>query len=380
VDADFVAIGHYCGSAGSSALVNEPASASRNSCALRQGLDSLRVVRRPTAMIWADQRWIGNHGIGRFARHVLAVLDYHAVPLTTNPAAPLDSWRLTRALGGLALDDLFFSPGYNTPLFCPSPFVFTIHDLSHIYCPENSSPFIRLYYATIMKRACHRAARILTVSEFTRNQIIQWSAVPPAKVFNVGCGVEPAYRSDGARYPLPFPYLLCVSNRKRHKNEFRTVEAFAQADLDPRIHLVFTGAPSADLKDGIEKCQLSSRVDFVGVVPEERLPSLYRGAEALIFPSLYEGFGLPVLEAMASGTPVVTSNTTALAEVAGDAALLVDPTSVEQIAGAMKQVVSDTSLRRQLREKGYARAAQFSWASTAAGVYKLLIGTGTPAR
>jgi glycosyltransferase involved in cell wall biosynthesis len=112
----------------------------------------------------------------------------------------------------------------------------------------------------------------------------------------------------------------------------------------------------------------------MGVVPEEKLPSLYRGAEALVFASLYEGFGLPLLEAMACGTPVVAANTTALPEVAGDAALLVDPTSVEQIAGAMEQIVSDTSLRRRLREKGLAQAAQFSWASTTARVHELLTG------
>src|ERR1700691_6061366 len=170
-------------------------------------------------MIYADQRWIGNHGIGRFARKVLAGLDYRPVPLASHPAAPLDAWRLARALGDLTREDLFFSPGYNTPLFCHSPFVFTICDLSHIYCPENSSPLIRLYYATVLKRACHRAARILTISEFTRTQIVEWAGVPPEKILNVHCGVDRAYQPNGASYGLPFPYLLCISNRKRHKNE-----------------------------------------------------------------------------------------------------------------------------------------------------------------
>jgi glycosyltransferase involved in cell wall biosynthesis len=263
---------------------------------------------------------------------------------------------------------LFFSPGYNTPLFCRSPFIFTIHDLSHIYCPEISNPPIRLYYATVMKRACRRAARILAVSEFTRTQIIDWSGVSPEKVSNVGCGVDPAYDPNGDSYGLPFPYFLSVTNRKRHKNEYRMVEAFAKASLDPRIHLVLTGESTPGLVGCIEAHQLRSRVNFVGIVPEERLPSLYRGAEALIFPSLYEGFGLPILEAMACGTPVVAANTTALPEVAGDAALLVDPTSVQQISRAMEQVVSDTSLRQQLREKGRMRAAEFSWASTVSRV------------
>ena len=325
-------------------------------------------------MIYADQRWIGNHGIGRFARHVLAGLDYCPVPLRSHPAAPLDAWRLTHSLAKLTRNDLFFSPGYNSPLFCAVPFVLTIHDLNHIYCPENSSPFKRLYYATVLKRACHRAAKVLTVSEFTRAQIVAWSGVPPEKVFNVRNGVDPAYHPGVGPYELPFPYLLCVSNRKPHKNEFRVVEAFARADLAAGMRLVFTGKPTAKLADCMERHHVTQGVHFVGLVPEEKLPSLYRGAEALVFPSLYEGFGLPLLEAMACGTPVVTANTTALPEVAGDAALLVDPTSVEQIAGAMEQIVSDTSLRRQLREKGLTRAARFSWASTVAGVHQLLTG------
>jgi glycosyltransferase involved in cell wall biosynthesis len=323
-------------------------------------------------MIYADQRWIGNHGIGRFARHVLAGLKYRPTPLVSHPAAPLDAWRLSRTLGELTRNDLFFSPGYNSPLFCAAPFVFTIHDLSHIYCPENSSPLIRLYYGTLLKRACYRAVSILTVSEFTRMQIVDWSGVPPEKVFNVRCGVDPAFQPGDASYGLSSPYLLCVSNRKRHKNEFRVVEAFARARLASGIRLVFTGEPSAVLADYVEKCRVTGRVDFVGVVPEENLPSLYRGAEALIFPSLYEGFGLPVVEAMACGTPVVTSNTTAMPEIAGDAALLVNPTSVEEIVEAMEQIVSNTSLRQQLRKRGLARAAQFSWDSTTARVHEVL--------
>jgi glycosyltransferase involved in cell wall biosynthesis len=326
-------------------------------------------------MIYADQRWIGNHGIGRFARHVLAGIDYHPVRLTWHPAAPFDAWRLARALDKLTRDDLFFSPGYNTPLYCRSPFVFTIHDLSHIFCPQNSSLAIKLYYATIMKRACDRAAKILTVSEFTRMQIVDWSGVSPEKVINVGCGVDAAYRPEGDSYGLPFPYLLCVSNRKRHKNELRVVAAFAKAAVDRRMHLVFTGESTTDLKRRIEQLQESARIDFVGSVPESKLPALYRGASAMVFPSLYEGFALPVVEAMACGTPVVTSNVTAMPETAGNATLLVDPSSVQQIADAIQQIVSDTSLREQLRERGLARASQFSWARTAARVQALLAHT-----
>jgi glycosyltransferase involved in cell wall biosynthesis len=146
------------------------------------------------------------------------------------------------------------------------------------------------------------------------------------------------------------------------------------------MHLVFTGGPTAELTDCIEHLHITQRVYFAGVVRETELPSLYRGAEALVFPSLYEGFGLPILEAMGCGTPVVTANVTAMPEVAGGAALLVDPTSVEQIARAMEQIVSDTTLRRQLRHKGLTRAAEFSWASTAARVRELIDGSVTQPR
>ena len=201
----------------------------------------------------------------------------------------------------------------------------------------------------------------------------QYADHPPlAAVFNVGCGVDTAYQPVGDSYGLPFPYLLCVSNRKPHKNEFRVVEAFSKARLDAEICLVFTGNATPDLDHWIKRQQLQSRVKFVGMVPEEKLPSLYRGARALIFPSLYEGFGLPVLEAMACGTPVVTSNVTALPEIAADAALLVDPISVEQIARAMEQIVTDSSFRLRLYENGLSRIARFSWINTSAEVRKIV--------
>ncbi len=323
-------------------------------------------------MIYADQRWIGDHGIGRFARHVLAGFEYRPVALTSHPDAQLDCCRLARAIDDLTRNYLFFSPGYISHIFCPSPFLFTIHDLSHVYCPENSSPPIRLYYATVMKRACQRALSILTVSEFTRMQIVEWSGVSEDKVLNVGCGVDPAYQPAGNSYGLQFPYLLCVSNRKRHKNEFRVVEAFARAELPAAMHLVFTGAPTAELAERIKNFHITERVYFAGVIPETKFPSLYRGAEALVFPSLYEGFGLPILEAMGCGTPVITANVTAMPEVAGGAAILVDPTSVGQIAKAMEQIVSDAALREQLRRKGLTRVAEFSWENTAAAVRGLI--------
>jgi glycosyltransferase involved in cell wall biosynthesis len=323
-------------------------------------------------MIYADQRWVGNHGIGRFARHMLAGLEYQSIPLTSHPAAPLDSWRLAQALRKTTSNDLFFSPGYNTPLFSSSKLVFTIHDLSHVFCPENSSLLIRLYYATVLKKACQVATRILTVSDFTRTQIAKWSGVAMNKIFNVGCGVDSRYHPGGDTYGIPFPYLLCVSNRKPHKNEFRMVEAFAKASVDPNIHLVFTGPSDPAIGRWIRQLGISSRVDFLGTVPEQKLPSLYRGARGLLFASLYEGFGLPILEAMACGTPVLTSKTTAMPEVAGNAALLVDPVRTSELAEAIEQLVHDSTIRIRLQEKGFDNAARFSWDHTQRQVHELL--------
>lgn len=323
-------------------------------------------------MIYADQRWIGDHGIGRFARNVLSRIDCHPISLSGHPAAPFDSYRLTRVLASLTLEDLFFSPGYNTPLLCPSPFVFTIHDLSHIHCRENSSPLIRLYYSTILKRACHRARQVLTVSEFTRGQILEWSGLSPASVVHVGCGVDPEYRPDGEAFESPFPYLVCVSNRKPHKNERRLLAAFAHSKIASDMHLIFTGNLNRELASCIAQFHLGERVHLIGNVPEAELPALYRGAHALVFASLYEGFGLPILEAMACGTPVMTSNVTAMPEIAGGAACLVDPTSLEDISAGIEQITSDSCLREQLREKGLARAAQFSWECTAHAVRRAL--------
>jgi glycosyltransferase involved in cell wall biosynthesis len=324
-------------------------------------------------MIYADHRRIGDHGIGRFAREVLAGLDYRPVPLKTDPDSPLDPLRLAQFLRPLKAGDIFFSPGYNPPLHCPVPFLFTLHDLNHLDRVENSSPLKRLYYSAIVKPACYKADFVVTVSEFSRGRIIEWSGISPDKVRNVGNGVSPQFTADGPGYQMPFPYILCVSSTgKKHKNGVGQVEAFAKSGLASEIHMVFTGAPSIDIEDSLQRNRLTGSVHFLGSVPDEQLPSLYRGAQALSFTSLYEGFGLPVVEAMACGTPVVTSNTTSLPEVVGDAALLVDPTSVEETAAALQRVIHDSTLREQLRARGLIQARKHSWVNTAAQVRDLV--------
>ncbi len=329
--------------------------------------------------IYGDTRWSGQHGIGRFAAQVLRRCP-EIVPLDLpgHPAAPLDALLLTRTLGRLPRGSVFFSPGYNPPLAARQPFVITVHDLNHLDRSENRSLAKLLWYRCVLRRACRRAAAVLTVSEFSRRRIVEWAAVPPARVVNVGNGVGAAFQPGASGQTGG--YLLCVGNRKGHKNELRVVESFARALPTSSLRLRFTGDASAPLLARAVRCGVGSRVEFTGPVPDDQMPALYRDAVALVFPSLYEGFGLPVVESMACGTPVITSNTTALPEIAGGAALLVDPASVLAIAAAIARLTGDSALRRSLRRRGLERAARFTWDNTAAAVRRVLQGVAAEAQ
>ena len=315
--------------------------------------------------IYFDARWIGDHGIGRFARVIQKNFSLESIALTDSPTSVLDPLRLLLfSLLKTAKGDCVFSPGFNAPLFFFRKFIFTVHDLNHVDRSENSSLLKRLYYALILKRACRKAFRILTVSEFSRQRIADWSGVDIGRIVNVGNGVDENYNVDVAPYAPGYSYLLCVSNRKDHKNEPRILEAFALAEIDHAIRLVFTGRENSAMLALCDQFQVRQRVVFLGRVAEVDLPSLYRGAIALVFPSLYEGFGLPLIEAMACGTPVLTSTTTCLPEIAGDAAILIDPMSVPQITTGISQLCASPALCADLRSKGLVQVAKYSWNET----------------
>lgn len=315
--------------------------------------------------IYFDPRWSGDHGIGRFANQLEKALHLPPLAVSGRPTSPAEPWRLLLAMLKLPPEAAVFSPGYNAPLFTVRPYIFTIHDLNHLDRPENSSFLKRLYYRLIMRPSARRALRVLTVSEFSRARIIAWAGLSPEQVINVGNGVDASYHPDVKPYAPGYPYLLCVGNRKGHKNEARVVEAFARAGIDPAIRLLFTGDPNGELDQLGRTLSVKERLVFLGRVPEKELPGIYRGALALLFPSLYEGFGLPVIEAMACGTPVLTANTTALPEVAGDAALLVDPLSVAEIAAGIERLGREPALREELHRRGLARAPLFNWKTVA---------------
>jgi glycosyltransferase involved in cell wall biosynthesis len=319
-----------------------------------------------------DTRWIGSHGIGRFAAELYQrIPGFSPLPLHAKPSSPADPWFLRSYLRSTT-PQLFFSPGYNPPLGKPCPFVFCVHDLAHLQVRECTSLLKRQYYRLIVLPALHNAAAVLTVSEFSRDQICEWSGLAASRVAIVGNGIsepfkpEGEYFRDGGR-----PYLLFVGVSRPHKNFPRLLQAFAASTLQDDLNLIAIGEPPQDVSELVATLGLSGQVSFRRCNDEE-LASLYRGATAMVFPSLYEGFGLPIVEAMACGTPVLTSSLASMPEIAADAALTVDPLSVEAIADGLKKLVHDDALRSRLRLRGLERARDFTWELTARKVTESL--------
>ena len=271
---------------------------------------------------------------------------------------------------------LFHAPHYVLPPLVSCRSVVTIHDCIHLMFPQYLPGRVALGYARAsIALASRRATRVLTVSESSKRDILRFVDIPPAKIdvianaYDERFSIEP--REEDVvrvreRYQLKEQFVLYAGNVKPHKNLERLIEAFRlvrDRGLD-HIKLVLIGdeiSKYAALRRAVHRHQLYKHVRFLGFMPEETLAVMYRLAAVFVFPSLYEGFGLPPLEAMASGTPVVTSNISSLPEVAGDAALLVDPYEPSAIADGIYSVLTDEHLRQTLRRKGLERAAQFSW-------------------
>lgn len=311
-----------------------------------------------------DDRWIGEHGIGRFAKEVRKCdLDFESISLTGNPAGKFDVLKLTLFLF-LKSNKYYFSPGYNAPYFFIKRSIITVHDLNHVDINSNSSFLKRVYYNYVLKRACKRALVIFTVSSFSKQRIVEWSGADDRKIIVVGNGVSEEFNEDVTAYQNEAPYLFIVGNRKEHKNEESALLAFLNAKIPHNFQLIMTGDASPTLTDILVKNNAAYRVKFLGKVTNKELASLYKGATCLLFPSLYEGFGLPVIESMACGTPVITSNTTSLPEVSQGAALLVDPKSLSDITAAIETIVNNEDICICMIEKGYKQAAKFRWEKT----------------
>ncbi len=344
-------------------------------------------------------------GIGRYVRELLAALSvldaetrYKLFVAGISPEAlpeapgPNFSWRASRISpknfariwhrlglpipievwsGPLAL---FHATDFVLPPVMRGTVTFlTVHDLSFIRAPETASPRLRAYLSRAVPRSVRRADLVLADSQATKDDLIELYGVASEKITVLYSGVDPRFHpadravqeSVRARYGLDFPYVLAVGTVQPRKNYARLIQALAAlpgplAD----IHLVIAGGRGwleGPIYETAHLAGVEERVHFIGFVPDDDLPALYTAAEAFAFPSLYEGFGLPLLEAMACGTPSLAANTSSLPEVAGDAALLIDPTSVDSIATGLERILTDNGLRSTLRERGFARAGMFTW-------------------
>lgn len=332
-----------------------------------------------------DGRWRGAHGIGRFATEVEKALCLRDAGLRGNPASPLDCVYLSAKLL-LTKNGIFFSPGFNYPLLYHGMGMLVVHDLIHFDVPAPHSFIKKIYCSSVLRYACRRASLVLTVSQFSADRIVAFAGVDPEKVVVVGNGVSSVFSVDGPIFSLGEDelYFLAISNGKHHKNTETVIKGFLDAKLGDKAKLIFVGAPSQQVAALVSKLRAHESIWFMGKVSDVELASLYRGAVALIFPSLYEGFGLPIVESMACGTPVITSNCTAMPEVAGGAALLVDPLSAEQIAASATQLLDDRDLRNTLAQKGVVRAGDFRWADVGTRIHAALamlrIGVEVPER
>ena len=310
--------------------------------------------------------------------------------------------RLSREMQ-LAPPDVLFVPSHVLPVVHPRRCVVTVHDLGYHYYPEAHTLFQNAYLRWSTRYNARTATRVLADSDATRRDLQRYYGIPEERIVVVYPGrdetfaeVEDPQALDvvRARYGLSAPYFLYVGTLQPRKNLQRLVDAFARlASASPakpgpadgqvggtsEPQLVLAGKKGwlyEEIFDLVRKLGLGDRVMFTGYVPDSDLPGLLSGALAFVFPSLYEGFGLPVLEAMACGTPVICSNVSSLPEVGGDAALLIDPLDTEALAEAMLQVAVDEGLRNTLVERGHEQVQRFSWQRCARQVLGVLEDVG----
>lgn len=299
-------------------------------------------------------------------------------------------WEQTRLAALSRRLDLLHGMAFVCPLASACPTVVSVHDLSFMRYPEAFRRFNRTYLSLFTRLSVRRAARVIAGSESTRQDVIELCRVRPERVVTVLDGVDEAFTPASAdacdefrrAKGLPDGYILYLGTLEPRKNIARLIDAYAALKRPGGCRmppLVIAGAKGwfyESLFTQVTSLGLLDDVLFPGFVAADELPWWYRAATLFVYPSRFEGFGLPVLEAMASGTPVITSNVSSLPEVAGDAALLVHPDDTAALSDAIASLLSDDALRGRLRTAGLARAATFSWNRTAAetiGVYRQVL-------
>ena len=366
--------------------------------------------------IGIDARKLKDYGIGSYIRNLLEAIgrlpdsaayrfrvytrraDAEALPelpghfeIVYDESPGYSVAELTRLPWRLLRDrlDLFHATHYVLPPLWKTRAVVTIHDIIHLLYPQFLPSRTALFYARHMiRRALTRADRIITVSYNTRRDLVDYFQVPAARIDVIYNGVSPRFHTGippeetarvAAKLRIPTPYLLFLGGEKPHKNLQNVVRAFGKARREHSLpHTLVLAGPlpsnPARLDALIAALDLSGAVVRPGLVEDEDLPALYAGAEAFLYPTLYEGFGIPVVEAMACSTPVLTSSTSALQEIAGGHACLVDPMDVDAIADGLTLLATDEKARERYAALGRQRALDFSWDKAAAKTLEVYAG------
>jgi glycosyltransferase involved in cell wall biosynthesis len=362
----------------------------------------------PSVKIAIDIRRMTEFGVGTYIRNVVRTLgrldheneylligppvkveeigalppNFRAIPLVA-PERSVQGYREFRtALQRLQCDLVHIPNLFSIPRALPCRYVMTVHDmLDHMARAREQSGFWRSLHFQLTKRVLAGASRIFAVSNFTRNEIEKLFEIPPERVEVVYNAIDERFLRGHAsaadrdliarRYQVTYPFLLYAGRISPHKNVVRMIEAFSalKTELErdgayPDLKLIIIGddlSGNPDLRRTVVRSGVHNDVRFLGFVPIEVLRIFYDEAKIFVFPSLYEGFGLPPLEAMVHGTPVVTSNVSSLPEVVGNAAVLVNPENVFEIMRALHRVLMDQALRDRMKERGYKQATRFSW-------------------
>jgi glycosyltransferase involved in cell wall biosynthesis len=308
--------------------------------------------------------------------------NFHAVPLLRPERSLKGYWEFRTMLRGLDCDLLHVPNVFSVPRALPCPYVMTVHDMvEHMSLGrERNSLWLSVHFQ-LTRRVLSGAARIFAVSNFTKTEMEKLFGIPPERIEVVYNAIDERFLHGHAsaadleliakRYQVTYPFLLYAGRVSAHKNVVRMIEAFSalKGELEkegayPDLKLIIIGddlSGNPDLRRTVVRSGVQNDVRFLGFVPIEVLRIFYDSAKIFVFPSLYEGFGLPPLEAMAHGTPVVTSNVSSLPEVVGDAAVLVNPENVFEIMRALRRVLLDQGLRERMKERSYLQAGKFSW-------------------
>jgi glycosyltransferase involved in cell wall biosynthesis len=308
--------------------------------------------------------------------------NFHLVPLQNPETTFANYLEMNRVISGLEVDLVHMPHTFWRPLLSKAPYVITVHDLlDYMYRARTNNSMSRMVHSYLTRHVMHHAARIFAVSNFTKRDVSRYFNIKSEKIEVVYNALDENFmrgHSSAAeqalvrgRYQLDSPFLLYAGRISPHKNVARIIEAFSALKGElakdasyPDLKLIIIGdevSKNPDIRRAVIRSGMQHEVRFLGFVPIDVLRVFFDMAKVFVFPSLYEGFGLPPLEAMAHGTPVVTSNTSALPEVVGNAAMLVNPENVFEISRALQRVLTDQSLRDRMKTAGIEQVRRFSW-------------------